>query len=155
VLVRTDYGIGQGFSDDGGKSWRDVGDSGLGGPNSRFAVRRLKSGKLLLVNHQSLLTLPGEKRQDWRCREKLAAWLSDDDGKSWYGRLMLDERAGVSYPDFAEGPDGFIYCVYDRERVNRGEILLARFSEADVAAGTFVTPGSYCRGTVNAFPVKK
>ncbi len=155
VLVRTNYGIGQGFSDDGGKSWRDVGDSGLGGPNSRFAIRRLNSGKLLLVNHQVPLPLPNEKRFDWRCREKLAAWLSDDDGKSWYGRLMLDERPGVSYPDFAEGPDGFVYCIYDRERVNRGEILLARFSEADVAAGTFVTPGSYCRGVVNAFPVKK
>lgn len=92
LLVRTHYGIGQAFSSDRGKSWHDIGDSGLGGPNSRFAVRRLKSGRLLLVNHQSPLPLPGEKRQTWRAREKLTAWLSDDDGRSWYGQMMIDER---------------------------------------------------------------
>ncbi len=155
VLVRTHYGIGQGFSDDGGKQWHGIGDSGLGGPNSRFAIRRLNSGRLLLINHQVPTTLPGEPKGSWRCREKLTAWLSDDDGKSWYGRLMLDERAGVSYPDLTEGADGAIYCIYDRERVNRGEILSARFYEADVAAGTFVTPGSFMRGLISAFPVKK
>lgn len=156
LLVRTHYGIGQAFSSDRGKSWHDIGDSGLGGPNSRFAVRRLKSGRLLLVNHQSPLPLPGEKRQTWGgAREKLTAWLSDDDGRSWYGRMMIDERPGVSYPDFTEGSDGFVYCIYDHERLERGEILLARFTEEDVAAGSFVTPGGFTRGVVSAFPAKK
>lgn len=156
LLVRTHYGIGQAFSSDRGKSWHDIGDSGLGGPNSRFAVRRLKSGRLLLVNHQFPLPLPGEKRQTWGgAREKLTAWLSDDDGRSWYGRMMIDERPGVSYPDFTEGSDGFVYCIYDHERLERGEILLARFTEEDVAAGSFVTPGGFTRGVVSAFPAKK
>ena len=155
AFVRTHYGIGQAFSDDRGRTWRDVGDSGLGGPNSRFAVRRLKSGNLLLVNHQFPVTLPGEKRSVWGCREKLTAWLSRDDGASWQGRLVLDERPGVSYPDFVEGGDGFLYCIYDRDRCGRGEILLARFTEQDVQAGEFITPGGFQRGLVSAFPMKK
>lgn len=154
LLVRTEYGIGQAFSKDQGKSWYNVGDSGLGGPCSRFAVRRLKSGRLLLVNHQSPLPLPGEKLWDG-VRDKLTAWLSDDDGASWFGRMMIDERSSVSYPDFTEGNDGFIYCIYDHDQLERGEILLARFTEADVAAGSFVTPGGFTRGIVSAFPAKK
>ena len=154
MLVRTHYGIGQAFSRDHGKSWYDVGDSGLGGPCSRFALRRLKSGRLLLVNHKSPLMLPGEKCNGG-LRDKLTAWLSDDDGKSWYGRMMIDERSGVSYPDFTEGNDGFIYCIYDHERIAHGEILLARFTEKDVTAGSFVTPGGFTRGIISAIPIKK
>ena len=74
ILVRTHYGIGQAFSDDCGRTWRDIGDSRLGGPDSRFALRRLKSGKLLLINHQTPLPLPGETPAFQR--EKLTAWLS-------------------------------------------------------------------------------
>lgn len=118
-------------------------------------VRRLKSGKLLLLNHEAALPLPGEiMRSNWRERKHLAAWLSDDDGKSWYGRLMIDERTAVSYPDFAEGEDGFIYVIYDRERVQVGQVLLARFTEADIACGEFRTPGGYSRLVVSAFPEK-
>ena len=155
AFVRTHYGIGQAFSDDRGRTWRDIGDSGLGGPNSRFAVRRLKTGDLLLVNHQFPVTLPEEKRSGWGCREKLTAWLSRDDGVSWQGRLLLDERPGVSYPDFVEGGDGFLYCIYDHDRCGRGEILLARFTAQDVLAGEFITPGGFQRGLVSAFPMKK
>ena len=42
-----------------------------------------------------------------------------------------------------------------RDRCGRGEILLARFSEQDVEAGEFITPGSFLRSIVSAFPVKK
>ena len=33
--------------------------------------------------------------------------FSVDDGKTWYGNLMLDAREQVSYPDGVEGEDGF------------------------------------------------
>ncbi len=155
VLVRTGYGIGQSFSYDRGKTWVDTGDSGLGGPNSRFVFRRLRSGRILLVNHQTTLPLPGEGAGEvWRAREKLTAWLSEDDGVSWHGRLMLDERMGVSYPDVAEGDDGFLYVIYDRERVKLGQVLLMRFTEEDVKRGELCTPGA-ARMVVSAFPTKK
>lgn len=141
MLVRTRYGIGQSFSYDGGRNWTPGEDSRLGGPNSRFALRRLRSGRLCLINHVSEQRLPGSVR-NFSAREKLAVWLSDDDGASWYGRLMLNPGSGVSYPDFTEGNDGWIYAVYDCDRTRNGQVFLACFTEKDIAAGTFTVPGS-------------
>ena len=68
----------------------------------------------------------------------LTAWLSEDEGKTWQGGLMLDERKGISYPDGFQAPDGTIYISYDRNRATDGEILLARFTEQDIIAGKLV-----------------
>ena len=73
----------------------------------------------------------------------LKAYLSDDDGSTWCGGLMLDERERVSYPDATEGEDGVINVVYDRQRYTEREILLATFMEGDIRAGHCVT--SVCR----------
>lgn len=148
LFVRTGYGIGSAVSTPDGGEWQDIGDSGLGGPNSRFAVRRLRSGRLCLINHQMPHRLPQEKLTS--CRENLTAWLSDDDGASWYGRMLIDGRKDVSYPDFAEAGDGFIYLVHDHDRTGCGEIILSRFKEDDIAAGRIVSPGAYCRMVVSA-----
>jgi len=128
VLVRTSYGIGQSFSKDHGQTWSPGEDSGIKGPNSRFFIRRLTSGKLLLVNHRNFTG-----------RSHLTASLSDDDGKTWHGHLLLDERPSVSYPDGVQAADGRIYIVYDRERGKAKEILMAVFMEEDVAKGTCVS----------------
>jgi hypothetical protein len=61
--------------------------------------------------------------------------LSDDDGRSWSGGLLLDERMNVSYPDGVEAPDGKIYIVYDHDRFKAREILMAVFTENDVRSG--------------------
>lgn len=74
---------------------------------------------------------------------------SGDGGATWLGGLVLDERDKVSYPDAAEGPDGFIHVVHDRERTKAREILHHRFTEADVRAGRLVTPGSRLKAIVN------
>ena len=152
VFARTAYGIGKSSSADQGKTWSRGCDSGLGGPSSRFVLSRLRSGKLLLINNETPQLLPGEKRKGW-VRQKLIAWLSDDEGASWYGRLVFETRENVSYPDMAEGKDGFLYVIYDRERSSYGEILIARFTEMDVAAGTFITPGCYFGLIVTAYPM--
>jgi hypothetical protein len=68
----------------------------------------------------------------------LSAWLSDDDGRTWQGGLVLDERKGISYPDGFQSPDGTIIISYDRNRATDGEILMARFTEEDVLAKTIV-----------------
>ncbi len=121
MLVRTSYGIGESESRDGGKTWSEGRDTGWGGPNSRFHIRRLLSGRLLLINHVHFTG-----------RSHLTALLSEDDGETWTGGLLLDERPDVSYPDAAQAPDGTIYAVYDRERYGAGEILMARFTEKDI-----------------------
>ena len=125
MLVRTSYGIGESESRDGGVTWSAGHDIGWGGPNSRFHIRRLRSGRLLLINHVGFTG-----------RSHLTALLSEDDGETWRGGLLLDGRRDVSYPDAAEAPDGTIYAVYDRERYGAGEILMARFTEEDVLRGS-------------------
>lgn len=124
MLVRGVAGVVEAVSLDGGRNWTASSKTVVPGPNSRFFIRRLRSGRLLLVNHHHFTR-----------RNNLTAMLSDDDGKSWYGHLLLDERPDVSYPDGIESPDGVSYVIYDRERTGAKEILLARFTEDDVAAG--------------------
>ncbi len=136
MLARTAKGIMQTTSTDGGRSWAVPDEPpGIRQPNARFHVRRLASGRLLLVKH-------GDRVDAHEGRVQLSAWLSDDDGKSWQGGLVLDERKGVSYPDGFQAPDGTIYISYDRNRATDGEILLARFTEADVLAKSLTGPKS-------------
>ena len=147
VLVRTKDGIGQAFSSDGGKTYEGIGFSGHTGPNSRFFIRRLRSGRILLVNHVNPTYLTDPK--DWNVRNNLMAMLSEDDGRTWIGGLMLDPRTGVSYPDGKEDENGKIYIAYDYDRLGAREILMAVFTEEDVLAGRPVSPGARLQTVVN------
>lgn len=142
MLIRTAYGIAVSYSHDKGYTWLPAEDSHLGGPNSRFFIRRLKSGRVLLVNHHQ-----------YHGRNNLTALLSEDDGKTWPYTLLLDERANVAYPDGVEAADGYIYITYDRERgafrnsmaevmADAREILMAKITEADIIAGHLTDRGS-------------
>ncbi|WP_246105666.1 sialidase family protein [Rosistilla ulvae] len=136
MLARTAKGIMQTTSTDGGRTWATPSKPpGIAQPNARFHVRRLASGKILLVKH-------GDRIDTHNGRVQLSAWLSDDEGLSWQGGLVLDERKGISYPDGFQAPDGTIYISYDRNRATDGEILMARFTEADILAKKFVGPKS-------------
>jgi predicted neuraminidase len=140
-LVRTTYGIGEAFSSDGGTTWHDIGPSKTVThiPAARFFIRRLDSGKLLLVRHNP---------PNGKARTRLTAHLSDDDGQTWTGGLVLDERE-CSYPDGVQAPDGTIYVIYDHERKGAKQILLARFTEEDVAAEKAVSGKARFRTVVN------
>jgi hypothetical protein len=91
----------------------------------------LSSGNLLLVKHGSMKTRSS--------RSHLTAFVFKDDGRTWTGGLMLDERVGVSYPDGQQSADGLIRIIYDYNRVTDREILMATFREADVEAGNAVS----------------
>ena len=153
MLVRTEYGIGQSFSSDMGRTWSPGADSRLGGPNSRFFIRRLASGRLLLVNHADTAPNVAVERflagQTWRPRSHLTAVLSEDDGKTWQGGLLLDGRDAVSYPDGDQDTSGLIRVIYDRDRYKEGEIILATFREEDVLAREAVTGDCRLRQLVN------
>ena len=84
-----------------------------------------------------------------KLRTKLTAFLSDDDGKSWRGGLLLDARPQVSYPDSIEARDGRLYIIYDRERGGAKEILMARVTEGDILAGKIEDESSELRILVN------
>jgi hypothetical protein len=135
MLARTAKGLMESTSTDRGQTWAEPSVSGINHPAARFHVRRLASGRILLVKH-------GKTIEAHEGRSQLTAWLSDDDGKSWRGGLMLDDRKGISYPDGFQAPDGTLYISYDRNRSTDGEILLARFNEEDILAGKLVGPKS-------------
>jgi hypothetical protein len=98
MLARTSKGIMQTTSTDGGKTWADPTEPpGIRQPNARFHIRRLASGKLLLVKH-------GDTVDAHQGRVQLSAWLSDDDGRTWQGGLILDERKGISIPTACKPP---------------------------------------------------
>ncbi|MBQ8408734.1 MAG: AraC family transcriptional regulator [Clostridia bacterium] len=148
MFVRTKYGIGMSFSYDRGKTWTKGGNSGLGGPCSRFFIRRLKSGRVLLINHFNYVG-----------RSHLTAMLSEDDCKTWPYKLLLDERTNVSYPDAKEADDGYIYVTYDRERggfldslekvyASAREVLIAKITEEDIIAGSLKSPESRLKQVV-------
>lgn len=140
MLARTKSGIGQCESRDGGRTWGEWQETGIPHPVTRFFVRRLRSGKLLMVRHHEMAG---------KTRSHLAAYLSDDDGKTWSGGLILDKRTSVSYPDGVEAPDGRIYIIHDRERTRAREILMSVFREKDIEAGSFVSPGSRQKVLIN------
>jgi|UniRef100_UPI0037843C15 hypothetical protein len=126
MLVRTGYGLGESFSKDRGKSWTDVATSGIQHAESRFFIRRLASGRLLMVRHAGTV------------RSHLTAYLSEDDGRTWGKGLLIDERGGVSYPDAIEGPPGEIRLIYDYNRKTlEKQVLMTVFHEDDVLRGSF------------------
>ena len=143
MLVRV-QGLAETVSQDGGRTWTPVQRIPLPHPTSRFFLRRLQSGALLLVKHGPL---------DQRTRrEQLTAFVSDDDGAIWSGGLMLDEREDVTYPDGVQAADGTIAIVYDHQRTPAGEILMATFREEDVRAGKPTSEKTQFRILIDRLP---
>lgn len=139
MLIRTNSGVlWQSHSTDKGRTWSDGNPSSIKSPGSRFYIRRLSSGNLLLVNHYK-----------YSGRSHLTAQLSTDDGATWNEGLLLDERKGVSYPDGVQDKNGLIWITYDRDRGGAGEILLAKFREEDVVAGKDISGAVTLKQTVN------
>jgi len=128
MYVRLFGGIGESVSYDRGVTWSPGKKSEIAGPNSRFFIRKLQSGNWLLVNHYQFTG-----------RNNLMAMISTDEGASWKGGLLLDDRHDVSYPDGVQADDGTIYIIYDRQRIREREILLAVFTEEDVINGSCVS----------------
>lgn len=161
MLSRTKYGISESFSTDFGRTWSGPRPSNIGHTtttdlavgtdiaslirmkSSRFHIRRLHSGRLLLVKHGTEISKGSDKRSH------LTAYLSDDDGGTWSGGFLLDERHEISYPDVALSPDGYLYIQYDRNRADDGEILFARITEKDIMSGKLVSEKSGLRKIVS------
>ena len=136
LLARTRKGIMECYSKDMGKSWTEptFTASNIQHPNSRFFIRRLQSGRILLIKN-------GKELDKNEGRNYFSAWLSEDDGKTWKGGLVFEDRKNVTYPDGFQSPDGMIYIKYDHDR-GPGSISLAKFTEEDILAGKIVSPGS-------------
>ncbi len=129
MLIRTGGGvIWESFSTDHGRTWSPGAPTNLVNPGVRFFIRRLASGRLLLIN-----------TFDPKCRKGLRACISDPHEETRFNAgLELDPRDKVSYPDAVQTSDGLIYAVHDCDRNGTGEILLDVFSEAELPAGKHI-----------------
>lgn len=135
MLIRTETGaVAESISSDEGRTWSAGQYTSIPHVNSRFFVRRLQSGRLLIITHHPLPNTPPGNTRD--IRSNLKAWLSDNDGASWYGGLLIDARPGISYPDGVESQDGTITVIYDRDRYGPGDILVNSFQENDIIHAT-------------------
>jgi len=144
MLVRTSYGIGESISTDRGRTWSVLTPAQIKHAAARFFIRRLCSGNLLLVKHGPVNDRTG--------RSHLTAYLSADDGRTWLGGLLLDERKGVSYPDGQQDANGTIHIIYDHSRTGAREILMATFREEDVRAGNPESASVVLRKVVSRYP---
>ena len=131
MLARTKKGISESFSSDKGMTWSTPQPSAIQNVSARFFIRRLASGKLLLVKNGPIdLRLPR--------RSSMMAFLSNDDGRTWGRGLLIDDRAEVSYPDGFQAPNGDIHILYDWNRHSDAEILHVKFTENDILSQTKV-----------------
>ena len=149
MLIRSQNGIVLSKSVDRGVTWYQNEENFLEGPSSRFFISRLKSGRILLVNHY-----------EFSGRNNLYAFLSDDECETWKYKLLIDERDNVSYPDAMEDENGNIFITYDHERGAylssleenskcAKEILYAKITEQDIISGRLVSSGSKLKQVIS------
>jgi hypothetical protein len=126
-------------SRDGGRSWRQEREPRLRHGRTGFHLSRLpRSSRLLWIRHGDLAECTDEAA-------RLTAFLSGDDGASWSGGLLVDERLDVSGPDAVQSADGMLYVVYDFSRWGQQQVLLAMLQERDIEAGRLVSRESRLR----------
>lgn len=144
ILARTNLGYYlESHTDDDGKTWSEPREYQKA-PSTRLYIGRLSSGQLVYIRSISDTQRRGMK-----------ICISEDDGATWPYELVLDTRENISYPDLAEGENGVLYIVHDRERDNRialdretwhsgaaKEILLSKIHVRDIYNGT-LGDGSY------------
>ncbi|MBQ2967959.1 MAG: exo-alpha-sialidase [Clostridia bacterium] len=101
-------------------NWTKAKKTGIISPNTRFYIQKLKSGRILLVNNDHS-----------KIRTNMSIYLSEDDGKTFKYKYMLDDVGETSYPDVDVLYDE-IFLVYDRGRCKEKEILFTKFTENDI-----------------------
>jgi sialidase-1 len=129
------------FSADGATKWTTpTFDEQLLEPICMASLCRLSEkpgsdrNRLIFANPANLDRADGNTRPGVaRDRRKLTVRLSHDEGKTWaLGRLLEEGFAG--YSDLAVGPDGMIYCFYERGSTDgkssyrTGRLTVARFN---------------------------
>ena len=140
-LIRTQTGIEESYSTDGGKTWTNGVDAQLTATQSRFYIGWLDDATQLLVYNNP--------PTNTNTRSHLTAAISVDGGKTWDNSLIIDERTSTTYPDAHIDSQGNIYISYDHGRTEKGEMMLAKIKKADILAGEIVSDGSYLKKIVN------
>jgi len=125
MLIRTNWGkFWSAYSDDGGNSWRTIHPSEIDSSSAPGFLRRLKSGRLVLVwnryfpEGKNEYPLVGGDMQ-WsevpvsNHREELSMAFSDDDGKTWTQPVVIARNVekNLSYPYVFEVEPGTLWIT--------------------------------------------
>jgi Neuraminidase (sialidase) len=118
------------ISADGATKWsKPVLDKQLPEPICMASLCRLTEQPAFAKNR---ILFANPHNPDGRQRRNLTVKLSYDEGKTWPVARALE--AGISgYSDLAVGPDGTIYCLYERGGINKNmyktaALTVARFN---------------------------
>lgn len=138
-------GMERSWSYDGGTTWTDT-EYDLPEPyratSARFVYSKLKNGNFIMIKDDCA----SENR-----RTNLVILMSEDEGKTWPYRLMLDDRDALSYPDFSEHEDGTLAIIYDAGGNNlpnpfgTHEIRMSFITQEDIITGEIISPNSELR----------
>lgn len=123
MLIRTSLDqFWKAHSDDGGRSWREIGPSGLDASSAPGWVRRLQSGRLAFVWNRLKAEDQTEvpriqagrnyaQTQPSHYREELSIAFSEDDGQSWTQPVVIAREPGgqLSYPYLHEREPGRLW----------------------------------------------
>jgi predicted neuraminidase len=122
ILCRTQQQVvASSWSEDGGRTWSELSDSGLPNPNAGTDAVTLEDGRQLLVYNHT-------KRGGGfpAGREMLNVAISDD-GKTWKPILTLEKQDGseFSYPAVIQTSDGKVHITYTFLRQSVKHVVLA------------------------------
>ncbi|MGM9763031.1 MAG: endonuclease/exonuclease/phosphatase family protein [Candidatus Cryptobacteroides sp.] len=115
------------LSADFGRSWTPA-DKFIYSPDTPMSVSVLPGGKWLAVKNGRL------DQELYYTPDRLIAYLSDDEGKSWYGDLIIDSRVDAVHPCVCAPGNGYIYLMYAYKPHNGqcSEVWCVRTSEMEI-----------------------
>ena len=119
--VSEEYYIHKSFSTDSGNSWSPSEYIDIRNPNSSVEVKVLTDGRWIMVCND----LNNFKKTERGCcdgRQRLALYISEDEGEHWTRKLVLEddtkkpnvleERGRYHYPTLIQTRDGLLHLVY-------------------------------------------
>jgi endonuclease/exonuclease/phosphatase family metal-dependent hydrolase len=129
-----------------GQSW-DTAEKFIYSPDTPMSVTVLPSGRWLAIKNgrldQMLYYIP----------DRLIAYMSDDEGETWYGDLLIDDRRDAVSPCVCAPGDGYIYILYSYAPVigAEREIRFVKTSEMEINGAA---PSRNMTATTNSVIVK-
>lgn len=147
MLLRTNFGdFWQTFSSDDGLTWEDIGPTDIDASSSPGLIKRLQSGRLVLVWNR--LYKEGEKEGpltggdsdltalpvSWQ-RKELLIMFSDNDGNTWDKPVVIAKRMEksknrLSYPEVFEAKPGELW-ITTRQGGRKKGFLKIKLNEND------------------------
>lgn len=112
-------------SADGGASWT-LPDKFMQNPHQEFALTRLDDGRLILVKNFKL-----DVRQFF-CDRELYAYISEDEGESWYGGICLTKEAFVGHPVVSQNKAGEIFIACRKHNQDTSAVMMFRTTPEEI-----------------------